>query len=117
MHPRVLVLEDDASTLHAWGRTAEALGIETLLCSTAEEALAALDAGGITAVVSDFQLATGTSLPVILAARRLDPPLPVVAVTGNPELALSECRSHGVDVPVLQKGVRMIDVLTSLVAK
>lgn len=117
MHLRVLVLEDDDVTLHAWGRTAEALGIETELCSTAEEALVALDAGGITAVVSDFQLAHGTSLPVLLAARRQDPPLPVVAVTGNPELALEECRKHGIEVPVMRKGVRMIDVLTSLLAK
>ena len=110
----IVVLEDDASMLRAWLRTARKRNVPVVGCSTVEEALEALSSPGAAGLITDFHLETGTSLPAIGLARRLAPPLPVSVATGNGGSAEAALSDEGLEAEVQSKPVDMNAVLDQI---
>ena len=115
MPPRFLiVLDDEPLILRAYGRAAQLLSIPVEMCRSAEEALSLLTRPGAAGLATDYQLAEGTSLPVIRAARTRVPPLPVVLVSGNGRKARDAVELAGMEVPIVAKPVMVREVLAEL---
>ncbi len=103
---RVLVVEDNDAARDALARLLRGWGLEVALARDAEEADAALAAGGpLDAVLSDWRLpGARDGLAVLHAARQRHPRLKLAAlVTGENTQPL---RSEGTPYPVLRKPVR-----------
>jgi EAL domain-containing protein (putative c-di-GMP-specific phosphodiesterase class I)/ActR/RegA family two-component response regulator len=83
---RVLVAEDDELQLRAYARALKAVGFEVDRAPNGEAAVNMLMGGGYDAVVSDITLPCVDGVGVLQAARKRDPDLPVVLITGTPRL-------------------------------
>ncbi|WP_284616807.1 ATP-binding protein [Aquabacterium humicola] len=98
---RVLLVEDnDVSRLVAAELLVEVAGMQVTMAATGEEALQALDAGGIDVVLMDVQLATmdGCETARRIRAQARHARLPIIAVTAH-TLALDRerCLAAGMD--------------------
>lgn len=96
----VLLVDDDVAVLAVLKRVVEEMGLTARAVTSLEEARAALREGIFDAVVSDVHLETADAgVRLAREARALRPDLPVVLITGNPELetALSALRIHAFD--------------------
>jgi two-component system NtrC family sensor kinase len=97
---RVLLVEDNAEIARATAPLIEALGCETVLVASGDEALdlIARDARGFDAVLSDVVMPGATNgLALAQALRRLRPRLPVVLMTGY-AAEVDSARSEGFEV-------------------
>ena len=83
---RVLVAEDDQLQLRAYTRALRAVGFEVDCADNGETAVNLLLAGNYDAVVSDIMLPCVDGVGVLQAAHRCDSDLPVVLITGTPQL-------------------------------
>lgn len=96
----VLLVDDDAEVLVVLKRVVEEMGLTARAAASLAEARAALREGNFDVVVSDVHLGTADAgVRLAQEARALRPDLPVVLITGNPELetALSALRTHAFD--------------------
>jgi DNA-binding NtrC family response regulator len=110
----ILYLEDQPDLLKGWSRLLTLAGFDVRPCQNLEQALTAIQADDLSAVLCDFQLQNNTSLPLIVRARTRQPPLPVVLMTGNPERAERELANVGITVPVLAKPATLASVILLL---
>lgn len=117
MGGRVLILDDNDLALRQWRRVGDRDGFETVTARTAEEAIDVLSRGGVTAIISDFSLDVGTSLPALRIASERSPHVPAVLLTSNPDGARAAIRAAGVAYPVFQKRLSMSTVLHALVQR
>ncbi|HRC86135.1 MAG TPA: response regulator, partial [Thermoanaerobaculia bacterium] len=79
---RVLVVEDRASLARMLERALAREGHSVVVASTGEEGRAHLSEGGFALVLTDLRLPGISGLEVVRAARRSQPPVPVVVMTG-----------------------------------
>jgi two-component system response regulator HydG len=80
---RVLVVDDDRSVLTTYQLILERQGYEVKACGTSVEAIAALQKKSFDAVLCDYSLEEQhTGFEVITAARKRDPSVPAVLLTG-----------------------------------
>jgi len=84
---KVLLVDDDSAVRNALRRVLERRGYQVFACSSGSEALELLAAGGFDAMVSDVRMPGMSGLKLLRAVREHDLDLPVILVTGNPDLA------------------------------
>lgn len=84
---RILLVDDDVAVRNALRRVLEHRGYTVFPCSSGGEALERLAAGRYDAMLSDVRMPGMSGLTLLRAVRELDLDLPVVLVTGNPDLA------------------------------
>jgi len=84
---KVLLVDDDAAVRNALRRVLEHRGYRVFPCSSGGEALEQLANGGFDAMVSDVRMPGMSGLKLLRAVREHDLDLPVILVTGNPDLA------------------------------
>ncbi|MEP7050637.1 MAG: response regulator, partial [Pseudomonadota bacterium] len=83
---RVLLVDDDNAVRNALRRVLEHRGYSVSPCSSAREALQRLAGGGFDAMVSDVLMPGMSGLKLLRAVREHDLDLPVILVTGNPDV-------------------------------
>jgi EAL domain-containing protein (putative c-di-GMP-specific phosphodiesterase class I) len=83
---RILLVDDDSSVLSMTERTLKQTGNEVVACSSGSEALAILGQQTFDVMISDIQMPGITGLKLLRAVRDHDLDLPVVLVTGNPDV-------------------------------
>ena len=88
MPDRILVIEDDEATRYSYERALLGAGYPTIGYPSYFAAAAAIDQGVGMLLVVDLQLPPGTpnGLSIARMARRHRPGLPIIFVTGYPEL-------------------------------
>ncbi|HEY3595751.1 MAG TPA: response regulator, partial [Polyangiaceae bacterium] len=97
MMTKVLVLDDDAEVLAAYGRVLGSGQCEVELADDAEQALRLFSLNPeFDVVVTDLHLPVMDGLSFLREVRKIDPDLPVIVVTGHADLS-SACASleHG----------------------
>jgi EAL domain-containing protein (putative c-di-GMP-specific phosphodiesterase class I) len=93
---RVLLVDDDSAVRNALRRVLERRGYDVVTASSGVEALERLAAGGCDVLISDVRMPGMTGLGLLRAVREHDLDLPVILVTGNPDLAsAAEAVEHG----------------------
>jgi CheY-like chemotaxis protein len=93
-----LVAEDDADLLHLVCSALQGAGLRTASARTASEAEQLLDRDDLGLLVTDVGLGRDSGVAVAARARELRPDLPVLFVSGRPDL------DHGLDGPVAVLG-------------
>jgi len=83
---RVLIAEDDPMLLRAYARALGIVGFDVDRAENGEEAVNFLLANAYDAVVSDINLPCVDGVGVLQAAQRCDPDMPVILITGTPQL-------------------------------
>jgi DNA-binding NtrC family response regulator len=109
--PRLLIVEDDGGLSAILAALAARDGYEPVPAASVAEAIAALDAGGIDVVLTDYRLADGEGIAILERARSTDPRIAVVAMTayGTVDIAVRLVRAGAYDVltkPVEPSSVR-----------
>src|SRR5262245_54958206 len=99
MPTKILLCDDDAvvrSTLH---HLVTSLGHEAALAASAADAVAELEGADFDLCVVDMHLPDSDGVSVIEAARRVRPPVPVLALTGQKAVqdALAALRAGAAD--------------------
>jgi two-component system KDP operon response regulator KdpE len=79
----VLVVEDEADMAQSYERLLRRAGCRVVHADSRAGALLALAREAPRLVIADRGLPDGDGLDVVRAARRLDPPAPVIVVTGS----------------------------------
>ena len=93
---KVLLVDDDDAVRNALRRILEMRGYRVFACSSGSEALERLALGGYDAMVSDVRMPGMNGLKLLRLVREHDLDLPVILVTGNPDLAsATEAVEHG----------------------
>jgi EAL domain-containing protein (putative c-di-GMP-specific phosphodiesterase class I) len=93
---RILLVDDDDAVRNALRRVLEHRGYRVVPCRSGSEALERLAGGGYDAMLSDVRMPGMSGLCLLRAVREYDLDLPVILVTGNPDLAsASEAVEHG----------------------
>ncbi len=83
----MLIVDDEPSVLRMTRRVLEQRGYRVVACSTGQEALDQLDRETFDVMVSDVQMPGTGGLALLRAVRSRDLDIPVVLVTGNPDVA------------------------------
>jgi len=86
---KVLVVDDHPQVRNAFRGLLNRAGYVVTTEDDAPAAVDALRTGGFDIVLTDANLPSGTGMDVLTAARRVDPSLPVVFVTGSRDLDLA----------------------------
>jgi putative two-component system response regulator len=87
--PRVLVAEDDPLVSRYLLRCLQTGGYDAEAAEDGVRAIAMLAAGGWDLVLTDYAMPRANGLEVIAAARRIDPTIPCVVVTGMSDMELA----------------------------
>ena len=83
---RVLLVDDDVAVLEVTRRILVREGHEVVTCGSGAAALDTLRNGNFDVMVSDIQMPGISGLKLLRAVREYDLDLPVVLVTGNPDI-------------------------------
>jgi EAL domain-containing protein (putative c-di-GMP-specific phosphodiesterase class I)/CheY-like chemotaxis protein len=83
---RILLVDDDSAVRRVTQRCLERAGYQVAACSSGADALSTLARGAFDAMVSDVQMPGMTGVRLLRAIREHDLDLPVVFVTGKPDL-------------------------------
>ena len=93
---RVLIVDDNVALLGAWAETLRDAGYDVVTAVDGREALNRLVAAEFDAVLSDILMPGLDGLQLLRAVREHDLDVPVVLVTGNPNLETAvEALNHG----------------------
>jgi DNA-binding NtrC family response regulator len=115
MPNRIFIIEDDDSTRYAYERALSRGGYQTAGYKSYFEAAGEIDNGAGALLIVDLQLQPGTpnGLAVARMARHHRPGLPIIFVTGYPDLAKQSDPEMG---PVMLKPVDL-DLLVTTVGE
>jgi EAL domain-containing protein (putative c-di-GMP-specific phosphodiesterase class I)/ActR/RegA family two-component response regulator len=83
---RILLVDDDAAVRRVTQRCLERAGYQVAACSSGADALSTLALEAFDAMVSDVQMPGMTGVKLLRAIREYDLDLPVVFLTGNPDV-------------------------------
>lgn len=83
---RVLLVEDDAAVAKVYGRILRQAGLTVHVASEGATALRILETEQLDLVVSDIAIPGPDGIALLRAAREQDPDLPVMLMTGGPDL-------------------------------
>lgn len=115
--PRVLLVDDEKSTIELMGAALSAEGFTVSLCHTPTEAVKLLETIRLDAVVTDVVFdGVSAGAQVLAACRRLQPKAVVVLMTGYPALDAAVSAIKGGAIDYLQKPVDPV-VLGAMVHK
>jgi len=82
----LLLVDDDAAVLKTTRRMLERRGYHVVACGSGEEALAWLERQTFDVMLSDVHMPGTTGLRLLRAVRDRDLDIPVILVTGNPDV-------------------------------
>lgn len=85
--PRVLLIDDDEHVRRDYTRVLRRLGFAPQAAADGQAAIELLERGSFNAIVSDLEMPRMDGLALLRAVRRYDLDVPVVLMTGRPELA------------------------------
>ena len=115
--PRVLLVDDEQSTIELMGAALSAVGFAVTLCHSPTEAVKILETIRLDAVVTDVVFdGVSAGSQVLAACRRLQPKAVVVLMTGYPALDAAVSAIKGGAIDYLQKPVDPV-VLGAMVHK
>lgn len=83
---RVLIVDDESAVAKVMTRYLTKAGNNVITASSGTEALRLIESGGFDAVVSDIRMAGMDGIALLRAIRSRDLDLPVVFMTGSPEM-------------------------------
>lgn len=106
-HRRVLVVDDDANFLKVCLTVLRRSGFEVEGVDDANEALRRIEGTRFDCVVSDLQMPDMTGLRLLESARRVDPDVPMVLMTGAPSI---ESAIDAIDIGVSKYLQKPFDV-------
>jgi EAL domain-containing protein (putative c-di-GMP-specific phosphodiesterase class I) len=113
--PRVLIAEDDEPLARFFARALEGAGYEVRLARDGADARRTLSSETFDAIVSDISMPGMSGIELLEAIRRYDLDVPVILVTGEPDLATAvRAVEHGA-LRYLEKPVSP-DLLREVVA-
>jgi CheY-like chemotaxis protein len=92
----VLVVDDEETVLEMTGRLLRRLGHEVIEASRPEVALRILEAGGISLLITDVVMPEMDGAELCAAARRFQPGLPVLFMSGYDPGLLAPFEAHDV---------------------
>jgi DNA-binding NtrC family response regulator len=96
--PRALVVDDDANIISAFEDFFRKEHCAMLAASSAEEALQALAGAEVSLVITDIKLPGATGVSLCRAVKLSHPHLPVIVITGYPNLVPEDdARRAGAD--------------------
>ena len=81
--PNLLIVDDERGLRFSLGEWARDVGFRPLEATTGREALSAMEASGVDAVLLDLKLGDEDGLQVLKRLREEDPTLPVIMLTGH----------------------------------
>jgi DNA-binding NtrC family response regulator len=81
--PRILIIDDSPSTLEAVAMMLDGAGHLVRCCPNGRQAQALLEREPFDLIITDIFMPEEDGLQLILAARRLRPDLPIVAMSGR----------------------------------
>jgi EAL domain-containing protein (putative c-di-GMP-specific phosphodiesterase class I)/ActR/RegA family two-component response regulator len=109
---RVLLVDDEPAILRAFSRALERAGFSVVTAGNGSEAGERLGHEGFDVVLTDISMPEGSGLDLLRLARRRNPDLPVILMTGNPTID-SATRAIGLGVlGYLRKPVPMAEMLS-----
>lgn len=82
----VLLVDDDALVARAYERMLRNAGYDVLVCHDAAEAVGLFNGHAFDVIVSDVKMPRMDGLDLLRAIRELDQQIPVILMTGSPEL-------------------------------
>src|SRR5690606_33166631 len=85
-HEAVLLVDDDPDILREYGKIFERMGLVTLSAQNGAEALEIMQEKRVDVIVSDLNMPVMGGLAFLREVRGIDLDIPVVLVTGEPEL-------------------------------
>lgn len=83
----IVVVDDEPLVLRAFTRHLEQTHFKVVPCLTPQQAIDQLGEGQVSVVVSDISMGGMSGIDLLRTVREHDPDLPVILVTGQPELA------------------------------
>ncbi len=84
--PTVLVVDDDKKILEAFAFLMETENYDMISASDSDEALEKIKGKKIDLIITDFMLETKSSVELFTLIKKSNPNIPVVVMTGYPEL-------------------------------
>ena len=104
---KLLVVDDEPAVLITYRMILEQSGYEVVACGTCREALKAISANDFDLVLSDYSLEQQhTGFEVIDAARKKDPRIPSLLLTGYAALDTAD-KAAAMNVAVLYKPIEI----------
>ncbi|WP_138470214.1 response regulator [Poseidonocella sp. HB161398] len=94
---RILIADDDVPYLDVFCEGMQAMGHEAVAVTSAEQLLGQIAQSGFDIVFLDVVMPGGGAITLTHEVEKADPELPVVIITGRPEL---------IESPILQQGLR-----------
>ena len=82
----ILIVDDEAMIRALLTEALSQEGYDVITAEDGHEALSILERGGIDLVLTDMVMPRGSGLEVLEAARRYDPRVPVIVMTGFPSV-------------------------------
>lgn len=86
LQPRVLVVDDDENIVSAFEDFLRKEHCTMVSASSAEEALAVVSHQAISAVITDIRMKWQSGVTLLMKIKQLHPTLPVIIITGYPDL-------------------------------
>jgi EAL domain-containing protein (putative c-di-GMP-specific phosphodiesterase class I) len=84
--PRVLIVDDEPAIIRAMRRMLTNVGFEVTSAVSEPEARELLDAAAFDAIVSDIHIGEGSGVELLRRVRQRDADMPVIMITGAPEV-------------------------------
>ena len=101
--PKVMVVDDDENILSAFGDFLKKERCTMIAASSAEEAKGKFERHHVDILIADVRLAGQSGITFFLDVRRARPNLPVIIITGFPDvISESDARSFGADYFLLK---------------
>jgi EAL domain-containing protein (putative c-di-GMP-specific phosphodiesterase class I) len=110
---RVLIAEDDEAIRHAYTRTLESVGHEVVGASDGKAAIA-LVGHPFDVILTDISMPGASGVDLLREIRRHDLDVPVIMVTGNPEVASAIAAVENGALGYLVKPVRLAELLEAV---
>jgi two-component system, NtrC family, nitrogen regulation response regulator GlnG len=98
LQPKVLVVDDEENILSAFKNFLMKEHCEMVAASNAEEAMMVLEKQHMNLLITDIRLKGTSGVTFFMEAKRIHPKLPVIVITGYPDLITEEAiKEYGAD--------------------
>jgi DNA-binding NtrC family response regulator len=103
LQPKVLVVDDEENILSAFKNFLKKEHCEMLAATSAEQAMSVLAHNRLNLLITDIRLEGTSGVTFFMEAKRIYPKLPVIVITGYPDLITEEAiKEYGADFFLLK---------------